>query len=361
MIERNEHNSVRTTGDRGARPMNYKPICTDSGRGRSAGLTSGKPPIGFTLVELLVVIAIIGILVALLLPAVQAARESARKTQCMGNFHQVGIALNNYHSAHNSFPLGIEMWEASTSIPGGGSPCPREQGVTSHRYGWSWSSYILPYLEQTQVFDMIDFSQRQYTDDPSFRAAAYNIATFLCPSDGQSGEWLGCCSGVQSGSSSEEDWRLSSMCGVADSISWHCNFLKFPAHKPKDSKYPRPDAAGILFNRSKISAANVTDGTSNTLIVGEAISQGEGSQRGYTWLTWNLMDTSNGINLPLRIRLSGELYDPWGFDGGFASFHPGGCHFAMADGSVHFFSETIDQVLFSALATRAGEETLSEF
>lgn len=327
------------------------------------GLLGGKGGSGFTLVELLVVIAIIGILIALLLPAVQSAREAARREQCLNHFHQVGIALHAYHSAHGSFPMGIAMWD-KLGDPGGGACANEQQGP--HYYGWSWSALILQELDETEVYDLIDFSRDSYTatwnragHNAGLQAAGYNIANYLCPSDGQSGEWLGCCSQVWSGSAESEDWRMSSVAGVADSVRWNCDYFEFGDPLP-DTRYPRPYADGILFQRSRVRAAHVIDGLSKTLIVGEVVSQGEGSQRGYTWLTWNVMDTHNGINLPLQIMDGGKIHRLWDArDNGFASFHPGGCHFALADGSSHFFSESIDQRVFTAFATRAGGEVSS--
>ena len=113
--------------------------------------------IGFTLVELLIVIAIIGILIALLLPAVQAAREAARRAQCAGNFKQVGVALHNYHSAHETFPAGYIQLDPRRDPACG--PVAR-----SFYNGWGWGTFLLPFLEQQQVYDMIDFSYPRFFD-----------------------------------------------------------------------------------------------------------------------------------------------------------------------------------------------------
>src|SRR6185436_3076641 len=109
---------------------------------------------GFTLVELLVVIAIIGILVALLLPAVQAAREAARRSQCANNFKQVGLASLNYESTKKIFPMGIEMWR--TIHPCAWISDPRNDSGTY--YGFGWGTFILPYIEQTALYDSFDFT-----------------------------------------------------------------------------------------------------------------------------------------------------------------------------------------------------------
>src|SRR5262245_22887518 len=105
-----------------------------------------KSVTGFTLVELLVVIAIIGILVAILLPAVQAARESARRSQCLNNFKQVGTAMHSHHAAFNRFPRGIDMWTTS-------EPCSMPPGKILPFIGFSWGTYILPYIEESNLYD----------------------------------------------------------------------------------------------------------------------------------------------------------------------------------------------------------------
>lgn len=305
---------------------------------------------GFTLVELLVVIAIIGILVALLLPAVQAGRESARRAQCLNNFKQVGVAMHAFHAARNKFPRGLDMWSTS-------APCSIPPGKTLSFIGMGWGAHILQHLEENQVFAMFDLTERSdnnYSRGSNFKAGATRINSYLCPSDPQGFELVGCCSDVSNGASDSEDLGKTNMAGVADSRSWQCVWKDYGDYP---SGWPRPDADGVLFQHSAINAAKVTDGTSHTLMVGEVVGYDAGSNSGYFWITWNVLDTSNGINLPIRVPPR-SLFDAK--EAGFASHHPGGCHFLFCDGGAAFLSESTDQKVLAALATRAGNEIIDE-
>lgn len=297
----------------------------------------------FTLVELLVVIAIIGVLVALLLPAVQAAREAARRAQCMNNFKQIGLAMQNHHSAKGAFPSGINMWN------GFGCATPAT-GPFQDYHGWGWATFILPYLEQANAYDQFDFDlPGQYGAVKNIAAGQTFIEAYLCPSDDQSGELMNCCSHVPG-----PDLAGTSAAGVADSTDWTC-----------DGAWPKPDpprnpvqqgANGVLFQRSEISTKHITDGTSNTLLVGEVIGAGAGTNQGPFWVTWNVQHTGNGLNLPLQLDPKPSF---WNVDeSGFASYHPGGAHFALASGTVRFINDTVDQYVLEALATRAGAEVV---
>jgi prepilin-type N-terminal cleavage/methylation domain-containing protein len=282
----------------------------------------------FTLVELLVVITIIGILIALLLPAVQAARESARRMQCTNNFKQVGLALHNYHSVKGCFPPGM------FSTPG----------------YWGWSSFLLPYLEQQGVYDMFDFNTDYFGGsgsamNPTRQANGTFISAYMCPDDPQAGEWVISSSGASVGPDPDDDSAMTDMCGVSDTVDWLANGWPIA--------FPTID--GIFGADRPCAIADIRDGTSNTLMVGEVTGKGRGTRRGHFWPSWNILDTRDGINGPFTVP--GGTYPDATFgclESGFASFHPGGCNFAVADGSAHFVSQNIADATLKALATRDG-------
>ncbi len=295
---------------------------------------------GFTLVELLVVITIIGILIALLLPAVQAAREAARRVQCANNFKQIGLAMHNYHSAHNCFPPGEIYTHHAYSYPG----YPNRPDY----YGPGWALLIMPYMEQIQIADKYD---------PSFPPSGWGvyagdnvllgknrISVHCCPSDSQD-ELLGIGTDWNNPPRFPNrfiQWWKTNAGGVADSRSaW-----------AEDLQNPILDGDGMLLNLKAIRVAEVTDGTSNTLFVGEVTGGGPGSGKGWAWISFTCFSFYYPINGPGTIPGEGVFYRT--ADDGFSSYHPGGCHFLMVDGSTQYISQNTDQHLLVALTTRNG-------
>jgi len=306
---------------------------------------------GFTLVELLVVIAIIAILISLLLPAVQAAREAARRTHCSNNFKQIGLAAHNYHTADGKFPLG-ELYVSTLH-----NPLHREPHNAK-----AWGVRILPYMEQVELSNLFSVENGNEVDVHRWGAdgkmclrwkinevdlGLNRIEQFLCPSDPQDElMWVGTTANKETGIA----FHKTNAGGVVDSAnSW----------KPGDGRghCPRTNGDGMMLNVLAVEIRDVFDGTSNTLMIGELTGGEQGSHRGHWWSHFNLFSTALGINGPGSIP--GDGFFERTLDDTFSSYHPGGCHFLRADGSVHFESETIDAAILAALTTRAGGEVIS--
>ena len=305
----------------------------------------------FTLVELLVVIAIIGILIALLLPAVQAAREAARRGQCLNNFKQIGVALHNYHAAFRTFPPG-EQYHVEWCSPPGRAP-DGERVV-----GFAWSGLIIPYMENAEVQDLFDkdldaagWGVWGGVGNPnSAKAGAIRLAVYCCPSDPQD-ELVGVSGTFKNGPHDDDDWWKMNAAGVADSTSaWLPGQI---------GDCPVVNNDGMFNNaRQPVRISDVTDGTSQTLCVGEVTGGASGSRKGHIWPVWSLRATAWGINGPGTIPGDGTYQVG---DWGFSSYHVGGCHFLMVDGSTQFVPELIDAVVLKNITTRAGGEVATDW
>jgi len=291
-------------------------------------LMRSRPRVGFTLVELLVVIGIIGLLVALLLPAIQMAREAARKAQCKNNLRQIGVALHSYHDSLSSFPPA--MIESS---------------------GWAWSALVLPYLEKENLQDEIDFNFKPERPENADVIKVF-VDTYVCPS----------------ASSPQLCTNFSTIPGVEDVAE--ANYVCITTHEPvyAASAYANkpPFASGVMSIGSRTRLADVKDGTSTTIMVAEAdalqdpVFKRNNSAASNPWCPngqchlcrfWcavNQATTAYGINSRDRQYLDHYLL----------SHHPGGAHFLFADGHVQFMSEDIEQSALVALTTRKGGEVI---
>ncbi len=295
-------------------------------------------PSGFTLVELLVVIAIIGILIALLLPAVQAAREAARRAQCSNNLKQIGIALHNYHLSHQSFPPGSTFETAG------------DRGSILIR--------LLPYIEQQNVYDAFDFTQ--VTDGQKFpdgrRIDSTVIATYLCPSDTHGGSFQG--RGLHNYAASKGSTKHinNTACSCPQYENWN-SFALGEHNTPKQM----PTGPFTRWGRTT-SISDCRDGLSNTIYFGEMRPRcsGHASQG---WAHSN-GGHGGGAGTLVPINTAGCSTDPnepngclrtcnWNIEHAFRSLHPGGAGFLLGDGSVHFFSESIDHWTYQYLGAMA--------
>jgi len=281
---------------------------------------------GFTLVELLVVIAIIGILIALLLPAVQAAREAARRSSCTNNLVQLGIALHHYESALEVFPPGVV--DAKGPI--------RNEATGYHM---SWLVQILPYLEDSNTFKHVNFAVGVY-DEKNAPVRKLTRSIMICPSDGQGNlrRFRG-SDGVET------------QIGANSYVGCHHD-----AEAPIDAINN-----GMLFLNSRISPRDVTDGSSYTLFVSEKrignVDLG--------WMSGTRATLRNTGTLPNATPEPGVPDRRGGmapqeglpanplFVGGFGAYHTGGANFVLVDGSVRFLSETIDKKAYEQLGHRA--------
>jgi prepilin-type N-terminal cleavage/methylation domain-containing protein/prepilin-type processing-associated H-X9-DG protein len=304
----------------------------------------------FTLVELLVVIAIIGILVALLLPAVQAARESARRATCSNHLKQLSLGCHEFHDARLNFPTGrygdYDDWTAFG-------------GPFENSSSWSWLADILPFIEQTGVVEQGGIPTTPLDQSP---AVAMTIKTFLCPSDlakadspyVQQSHYLRTSlkagltnyKGVQGSNFCWGPWTNPGTNGNDCEPWFHGDGLLYP----------------MVWQRPK-RFAEILDGSSNTFMIGEDVwnKQTPGANRygqGYGWA--HAVEACRTAAIPPNLKQPGGIpASAWELHHGFKSRHPGGVQFAFADGSVTLIRDNVPLGLYRALGTISGGETVA--
>ncbi len=289
----------------------------------------------FTLVEVLVVITIIGVLIALLLPAVQSAREAARRASCTNNLKQIGIAMHLYHDVFGCLPPG---WTAKHPTTG--------QPYWLGQPGWAWGVAILPYLEQGAVADTLIHLDLPITDPANSDARRTVIATYRCLSDDADPTFV-----LEPGPMPAPDY----ITGYTATELAKSNYVGVFGTLTMLSVYG-PGGTGMsdgtLAFQKAYSFAEITDGLSCTFLAGERRSGNYPS----TWLGV----LAGGAHAPGRVcatastppgSAAGEMFN-------FSSYHPNGTNFLAADGSVHMISETINQATYLALCTRATGEPI---
>lgn len=292
---------------------------------------------GFTLIELLVVIAIIAILVSIMLPAVQSAREAAQRSQCRNNLMQMGIAFQNYSMTYEMLPPGtINETSPIETQPNG--------------YHMNWIVQLLPVMEQRNLFEQVDFTQSVYSPENSL-PRSIEFSTVSCPSDFNGRYSIG---GV----------------GKVQASSYAASY--------GGTKGPITDANnGLLYLNSSIRYRQIRDGSSNTILAGEKVHPRKGDDLG--WMSGTVATLRNtGIGINLSPDVISELETPddqrdAGIDppaqiekititsGGFSSRHPGGSVFLLADGSIRFLTASIDRSVYSYLGNREDKQIINGF
>jgi prepilin-type N-terminal cleavage/methylation domain-containing protein/prepilin-type processing-associated H-X9-DG protein len=273
---------------------------------------------GFTLVELLVVITVISILIGLLLPAVQAAREAARRSSCANNLKQIGLALHAYEGQFRSLPAGAHLHaeEKAVSI--------------------SWRVMILPFIEQSVLYEEIE--PLPNGGSTSFAARELVIETYICPS---------------APFVSQKDAQESFYSGVTGAKTWQTEFSL-----GGDTQCGNYFSDGVLYPTSHTKLARITDGTSQTLAVGEQLHVFHDWLYGARWsgkpISRLCIGAARNVSYPINTSPE-EVIMPMN-DVPFGSEHPGGAQFVFADGSVRYLNSAMDFTVFQDQATKDGSE-----
>ena len=354
---------------------------------------SNKIRSGFTLVELLVVIAIIGMLIALLLPAVQAAREAARRMTCKNHLKQIALAVHNHHDSKGTVPAECSYKTTDTDLL---------------PIGMNWRARILPFVEQQSIANLVDLTDPSVTSGSAtswetlrYRWASNRIPFYLCPSQSKD---IADIQPTFTDNGETKNKYVSHYYGIPGALgiipgttnTYYSVAGTAPVYfiaSPRGDAImgPHTDNGTIIINGT-LTFGSITDGTSNTLLVGEISWEDFGGH--YEW-SRGTMDAAGGVNS--MVSAKGIAYD-WSINygknkettdtfektfllpngtpdtrkypvkgqntagsgvGGFGSNHSGGCHFAFCDGSVHFVSETISSDTLLGLASRDTGETVS--
>jgi prepilin-type N-terminal cleavage/methylation domain-containing protein/prepilin-type processing-associated H-X9-DG protein len=314
-----------------------------------------QPRVGFTLIEVLVVVAIIGLLIALILPAVQSAREAARRVHCLNNLHQMGIAMHAYHEVHESFPCGLA---AGMTGP----------GTLSNQPCLGWAPYLFPYLEQSQAYNALNLDLNAHAVPQQSTAFRSRIDVLLCPSDARR-------AGRESALTMSENVGLLDAAPsnyVGSSGELRVFYPLAPNLYGVAAK-----GTGVFYLNSGVRIANVIDGLSSTLCLGERASVVSRA----TWVgaplpasqyctveSWPheicmpsffMVLGQSGSNAgDLLIGPPGEysINSPGAGPDSYSSSHAGGSNFLFADGSARLLRQTIHPGLLSALGSIGGGE-----
>ena len=349
---------------------------------------------GFTLVELLVVIAIIGILVGLLLPAVQAAREAARRMQCSNNMKQIALAMHNYESAYGKFPAGNTAYFPQNILPtrtsrGFGDNRNPDVGLRNGWYNgmWSWSAFVLPFIEGQNIYNQIDFNERPFTNercdtwfneygpdpgnpmtpDPSNPGMVINqlpstssFGTFSCPSGPQNGF-----------EQNHKDYAMNAGLGPYPRGRADGAAQAFVGTRQSSCCAERAHTGSGIGNKNfYCRMANITDGTSNTLLLLEqdhAIPGFDVPTNPFFWVNHNSQGLAQALqgtrNYPPNPDPFNEFFTHrpgWGLAGRCSwSYHVGGVTVAMADGSVQFITDNIALPPWRRLHSRDDGQTVT--
>ncbi|WP_435021931.1 DUF1559 domain-containing protein [Tundrisphaera sp. TA3] len=334
---------------------------------------------GFTLIELLVVIAIIAVLIALLLPAVQAAREAARRSQCINNLKQIGLALHNYHSASNVYPLGSSLAAETTTSQ-------------TKWNNWGAHALMLPQMEQTAVYNAINFdwAARASTagDPPQYinsTALGIKIGVFLCPTDGNAGGSSGNNNSyygsigtttLMNNTGSTGMFTYQVAYGIRDCTDGTTNTIAFSESLAGDSIGTNAKPGNGVGLAGDVAAAKLIDASANMTAVNQALAGCNTSfQAGTNIFRDSGKYWQNGIegysmfNTVVTPNSAQNKWNACRLDccatAGHAHFtkasslHSGGVNAMMGDGSVKFIKSTINQATWMALGTRSGGEVVS--
>lgn len=318
---------------------------------------------GFTLIELLVVIAIIAILVALLLPAVQQAREAARRSTCKNNLKQIGLALHNYHETHRVLPplFVIPTDPRATNPASNYTNALNSTGADGNGAdpAWAWGAFLLPFVDQATLYNKGEIGSGSLILDHRdvYRTP---LSVYMCPSDY-----------ARNPLDNDTNWNR-----LTNSDYWAAKSNYVAAN---DHEVPTRGgtATGAFFENSNTAIRHIIDGTSNTIAIGERMYHPDDT--GVSCAAWaGMISTTSGSphgGFEREIAGTGEVTinqvagATWNFASAFNSNHEGGAHFLLFDGSVRFISENINHSvggstpnsLFEYLIAISDKNTIGEF